>query len=64
MAGEPAAVLDTFGLTVVPVLIRDTTRTYRLSLIIEAKDVRMRIVKFKLSMKIQCYKRYHIIVFE
>jgi len=37
--GKPATVLDTFGFTVAPVLIRDTTRAYRPSLVIEAKDV-------------------------
>jgi len=64
MASEPAAVLDTFRFTVAPVLIRDTTRADRSSLIIEAKNVGMRVVKFKFSTKIQCYERYHVIVFE
>lgn len=63
MAGKPAAVLDTFRFTVAPVLIRDTTRTYRSSFVIEAKDVRMRVVKFKFSTRIQCYERYYVIVF-
>ena len=63
-ASKPAAVLDTFRFTVAPVLIRDTTRTYRFSFVIKAKDVRMRVVKFKFSTRIQCYERYHVIVFE
>jgi len=39
MASKPAAVLDTFRFTVTPVLIGDTTRTYRSCFVIEAKDV-------------------------
>jgi len=45
-ASKPAALFNPFRLTVAPVLIRDTTRAYRSSLVIEAKDVRVRIVKF------------------
>jgi len=46
MAGKPAAIFNSFRFTITPVLIRYAARAYRSSFIIEAKDMRVWVVKF------------------
>lgn len=62
MNSKPTSVLDTFRFAVTPVMIRNITGAYRSATLIKAKDIWMRIPKFRFCSCIQRDERDNTIV--